>query len=64
MPPSSAQYVRCWRRKSTCCTAFEDFRVPLLVVTTDFNPGRPVVFRSGPLAQPLLTSAIPGLSRR
>ncbi|MGH2976662.1 MAG: patatin-like phospholipase family protein, partial [Solirubrobacterales bacterium] len=44
------------------CTTFEDLRLPLLVVATDLDRGRPAVFRSGPLAPALLaTTAIPGL---
>lgn len=46
----------------TGCNSFEHLRVPLLVVATDLDAGRPVVFRSGPLAAPLRAStAIPGL---
>lgn len=44
------------------CTTFEDLRVPLLVVATDLDAGRPAVFSSGPLAPALLAStAIPGV---
>lgn len=44
------------------CTTFEDLMTPLLVVATDLDAGRPVVFRSGALAPALLAStAIPGL---
>lgn len=44
------------------CTTFEDLRLPLFVVATDLDAGRPVVFRSGPLAPALLAStAIPGV---
>jgi NTE family protein len=47
---------------ATGCTAFEDLRIPLLVVATDLDAGRRVVFRSGPLKPALLGStAIPGL---
>ena len=47
---------------ATGCTAFEQLRVPLLVVATDLRAGRPVIFRSGPLAPSLLASAaIPGV---
>jgi NTE family protein len=46
----------------TGCTDFEQLRVPLLAVATDLEAGRPVVFRSGPLAPALMASAaIPGL---
>jgi NTE family protein len=41
---------------------FEQLRVPLAVVATDLNAGRPAVFRSGELTPALLAStAIPGL---
>jgi len=41
---------------------FEQLRVPLAVVATDLNAGRPAVFRSGELEQALLAStAIPGV---
>jgi NTE family protein len=44
------------------CSSFESLRRPLLVVATDIDAGRPVVFRRGPLAPALLASAaIPGL---
>ena len=43
-------------------TAFEQLAVPLTVVATDINAGRPHVFRSGPLTPALLASAaIPGV---
>ena len=43
-------------------TTFEQLRVPLAVVATDLNAGRPAVFRSGELTPALLAStAIPGL---
>jgi len=43
-------------------TTFEQLRVPLAVVATDMNAGRPAVFRAGELAPALLAStAIPGL---
>ena len=46
----------------TGITTFEQLRVPLSVVATDLNAGRPAVFRSGDLTQALLAStAIPGL---
>jgi NTE family protein len=46
----------------TGITTFEDLRLPLAVVATDLNAGKPVVFRSGALTQALLAStAIPGL---
>jgi NTE family protein len=46
----------------TGITTFEQLRVPLAVVATDMNAGKPAVFRSGDLAQALLAStAIPGL---
>jgi NTE family protein len=46
----------------TGITTFEKLRVPLAVIATDLNAGRPVVFRSGELAPALLAStAIPGL---
>lgn len=41
---------------------FEQLRVPLTVVATDMNAGKPAVFRSGELTPALLAStAIPGL---
>lgn len=46
----------------TGVTTFEHLRVPLSVVATDMNAGKPVVFRSGELAPALLAStAIPGV---
>ncbi|TAN33197.1 hypothetical protein EPN29_06540 [bacterium] len=46
----------------TGITTFEQMRVPLAVVATDLNAGRPAVFRSGELTPALLAStAIPGL---
>jgi NTE family protein len=46
----------------TGITTFEALRVPLAVVATDLNAGRPAVFRSGDLTPALLAStAIPGL---
>jgi NTE family protein len=46
----------------TGITTFEQLRVPLAVVATDLNAGRPVVFRAGALTPALLAStAIPGL---
>jgi NTE family protein len=41
---------------------FEQLRVPLTVVATDFNAGKPATFRAGELGPALLAStAIPGL---
>ena len=46
----------------TGVTTFEQLRVPLAVVATDLNAGKPAVFRSGELTPALLAStAIPGL---
>src|SRR5205823_11849588 len=46
----------------TGITTFEQLRVPLSVVATDMNAGKPAVFRSGDLTPALLAStAIPGL---
>ena len=46
----------------TGITTFEQLRVPLAVVATDMNAGRPAVFRAGELAPALLAStAIPGV---
>jgi NTE family protein len=46
----------------TGMTTFEQLRVPLAVVATDLNAGKPVVFRSGLLTPALLAStAIPGV---
>lgn len=43
-------------------TAFEQLSVPLTVVATDINAGRPHLFQSGPLTPALLASAaIPGV---
>ena len=41
---------------------FEELRIPLAVTSTDFNSGEGVVFRSGPLADPVRAScAYPGV---
>ena len=41
---------------------FEQLRLPLAIVATDFNSGKPAVFRSGKLTPALLAStAIPGV---
>ncbi len=46
----------------TGMTTFEQLRVPLAVVATDLNAGKPAVFRSGDLTPALLAStAIPGI---
>ncbi len=46
----------------TGISTFEQLRVPLTVVATDMNAGRPAVFRAGALEPALLAStAIPGL---
>ena len=46
----------------TGITTFEQLRVPVAVVATDLNAGKPAVFRSGSLEPALLAStAIPGL---
>ncbi|HKW69132.1 MAG TPA: patatin-like phospholipase family protein [Candidatus Dormibacteraeota bacterium] len=46
----------------TGITTFEQLRVPLAVVATDVNAGKPAVFRSGELTPALLAStAIPGV---
>jgi NTE family protein len=46
----------------TGVTTFEQLRVPLAVVATDLNAGKPAVFRSGALTPALLAStAIPGV---
>jgi NTE family protein len=46
----------------TGMTTFEQLRVPLAVVATDLNAGKPAVFRSGELTPALLAStAIPGV---
>src|SRR5579864_292629 len=46
----------------TGITTFEQLRIPLAVVATDMNAGRPAVFRSGELGPALLAStAIPGV---
>jgi len=43
-------------------TTFEQLRLPLMVVATDYNSGRRAVFRSGELTPALLAStAIPGV---
>ena len=57
--------VRRWIQRAAALTGvatFEQLRVPLAVVATDMNAGRPAVFRSGDLMPALLAStAIPGL---
>ena len=46
----------------TGVTTFEQLRLPLAVVATDLNAGKPAVFRSGDLTPALLAStAIPGV---
>src|SRR3989440_7608366 len=46
----------------TGITTFEQLRVPLAVVATDLNAGKPAVFRAGALTPALLAStAIPGV---
>jgi len=46
----------------TGITTFEQMRIPLAVVATDLNSGRPAVFRAGRLTPALLAStAIPGV---
>lgn len=46
----------------TGIATFEQLRVPLAVVATDMNAGKPAVFRSGDLERALLAStAIPGV---
>ena len=46
----------------TGISTFEQLRIPLAVVATDMNAGKPAVFRSGQLAPALLAStAIPGV---
>src|SRR5438067_5301375 len=46
----------------TGITTFEQLRLPLAVVATDLNAGKPAVFRSGDLTPALLAStAIPGI---
>src|SRR5438046_3582318 len=46
----------------TGVSTFEQLRVPLAVVATDLNAGKPAVFRSGELTPALLAStAIPGV---
>ncbi len=41
---------------------FEDFRIPLGITATDFNSGEGVVFRSGPVVDPVRAScAYPGM---
>jgi NTE family protein len=46
----------------TGITTFEQLRIPLAVVATDMNAGKPAIFRSGHLAPALLAStAIPGV---
>src|SRR5438445_8989967 len=46
----------------TGITTFEQLRIPLTIVATDLNAGKPAVFRAGLLTPALLAStAIPGL---
>ena len=43
-------------------TQFEDMKIPLAVVATDLATGDPVVFRQGPVVEPIRAScAFPGL---
>jgi len=49
-------------QKLTGMSTFEQLRLPLAIVATDLNAGRPAIFRAGPLTPALLAStAIPGV---
>src|SRR5215467_791923 len=62
MPQSNVRRLIDRAEKLTGMTRFEQLRVPLAVVATDMNAGKPAVFRSGDLTPALLAStAIPGL---
>src|SRR5207253_1410692 len=62
MPQANVRRLIDRAESLTGMTTFEQLRVPLSVVATDMNAGKPAVFRSGDLTPALLAStAIPGL---
>lgn len=62
MPQSNVRRLIDRAESLTGMKRFEQLRVPLAVVATDMNAGKPAVFRSGDLTPALLAStAIPGL---
>jgi NTE family protein len=62
MPQENVRRLIMRATSLTGVTTFEQLRVPLAVVATDMNAGKPAVFRSGELMPALLAStAIPGL---
>ena len=62
MPQANVRRLIDRAESLTGMTTFEQLRVPLAVVATDMNAGKPAVFRSGNLTPALLAStAIPGL---
>ena len=51
-----------WLTQYLHCSKFEDLKIPLAVVATDFKTGEPVVFRSGSIADAVRAScAYPGM---
>lgn len=62
MPQQNVRRLIDRAQSLTGIATFEQLRVPLAVIATDMNAGKPAVFRSGELAPALLAStAIPGL---
>src|SRR3989441_7707257 len=62
MPPQNVRRLIYRAMALSGVTTFEQLRVPLAVVATDMNAGKPAVFRSGDLTPALLAStAIPGV---
>ncbi len=62
MPQQNVRRLIDRAQSLTGISTFEQLRVPLAVIATDMNAGRPAVFRSGELTPALLAStAIPGL---
>ena len=58
---NSDRMVRLCARVLKCHT-FEDLKIPLAIVATEFRTGEPVVFSKGPLADPIRAScAYPGM---
>lgn len=58
---NSDRMVRLFARVFKCHT-FEDLKIPLAIVATDFRTGEAVVFTKGPLADPIRAScAYPGM---
>ncbi|HKC20378.1 MAG TPA: patatin-like phospholipase family protein [Candidatus Dormibacteraeota bacterium] len=62
MPQQNVRNLITRAQALTGVTTFEELRIPLAVVATDMNAGKPAVFRSGELSPALLAStAIPGV---